>query len=52
MLDEVHKSLRFSRDRNSYTLGRMGVQNVAAGEISNNRAVFVATQLLNDFPSI
>jgi hypothetical protein len=43
------------RDRNSYTLGWMGVHNVAVAvmaEIGNNRAAFVATQLLNDFPSI
>jgi hypothetical protein len=28
MLDEIHQSLPTSRDKNSYTLGRMGEHNV------------------------
>jgi nucleoside phosphorylase len=55
MLDEMHQSLPTSRDKNSYTLGRMGVHNVVIAvmpEIGNNSATMVATQLLNDFTSI
>jgi nucleoside phosphorylase len=55
MLDEMHQSLPSGRDENSYTLGRMGVHNVVIAvmsEIGNNRAVSVATQLMNDFKSI
>jgi nucleoside phosphorylase len=55
MLDEIDESLPCSRDKNGYTLGRMGVHNVVVAvmpEIGNNRAAAVATQLLNDFPSI
>jgi nucleoside phosphorylase len=55
MLDEIHQSLPSSRDKNSYTLGRIGAHNVAIAampEIGNNNAAIVATQLLNDFTSI
>src|SRR5271156_5692208 len=55
MLDEIHEGLPSSRDQNGYTLGRMGAHNVVVAvmpEIGNNRAAVVATQLLNDFPSI
>src|SRR5580700_5853317 len=55
MLDEMHQSLSISRDKNSYSLGRMGVHNVVIAvmpEIGNNSAAGVATQLLNDFTSI
>ena len=31
LLDEIHESLPSGRDRNSYTLGRMGVHNVVVG---------------------
>jgi nucleoside phosphorylase len=55
MLDEMHQSLPTSRDKNSYTLGRMGAHNVVIAvlpEIGNSSAAIVATQLLNDFTSI
>jgi nucleoside phosphorylase len=55
MMDEIDESLPCNRDKNGYTLGRMGVHNVVVAvmpEIGNNRAAVVATQLLNDFPSI
>ena len=55
MLDEIHESLPSSRDQNSYTLGRIGTHNVVVvvmPEIGIGRAAVVATQLLNDFPSI
>jgi nucleoside phosphorylase len=55
MMDEIDESLPCSHDKNGYTLGRMGVHNVVVAvmpEIGNNRAAAVATQLLNDFPSI
>jgi hypothetical protein len=55
MLDEEHPSLPTSRDKNSYTFGRMGEHNVVIAvmpEIGNNSAAIVATQLLNDFTSI
>jgi nucleoside phosphorylase len=55
MLDEMHQSLPASRDKNSYTLGRIGAHNVVIAvmpEIGNNNAAIVATQLLNDFTSI
>ena len=55
MLDEIDESQPGSRDKNGYTVGRMGVHNVVIAvmpEIGNNRAAVVATQLLNDFPSI
>src|SRR5436309_6602173 len=55
ILDEIDESLPCSRDTNGYTLGRMGVHNIVVAvmpEIGNNRAAVVATQLLNDFPSV
>jgi nucleoside phosphorylase len=55
MLDEIHPSLPSARDKNSYTLGRMGAHNVVVvvmPEIGNNSAATVATQLLCDFKSI
>ena len=55
MLDEMHQSLSTSRNKNSYTLGRMGAHNVVIAimpEIGNNSAASVATQLMNDFKSI
>jgi nucleoside phosphorylase len=55
MLDEEHPSLPTSRDKNGYTLGRIGAHNVVIAimpEIGNNSAAMVATQLLNDFKSI
>lgn len=55
MLDEIHPSLSSARDKNSYTLGRMGLHNMVIAvmpEIGNNSAATVATQLLNDFKSI
>jgi nucleoside phosphorylase len=55
MLDEEHLSLPTSRDKNSYTFGRIGAHNVVIAvmpEIGNNSAAIVATQLLNDFTSI
>ncbi|EGX50181.1 hypothetical protein AOL_s00076g256 [Orbilia oligospora ATCC 24927] len=53
MLDHIHEG-PFS-NKNSYTLGRMGVHNIVIAvmpEIGNNTAATVATQLLNDFKSI
>jgi nucleoside phosphorylase len=55
MLDEIHKSLPTNRVHNVYTLGEIGGHNVVVAvmpEIGNNTAAAVATQLLNDFPSI
>jgi nucleoside phosphorylase len=55
MLDEIHDALPTSRDQNAYTLGRIGGHNVAVAilpETGTNAAATVATQLLNDFPSI
>jgi hypothetical protein len=42
MLDEMYQSLPTSRDKNSYTLGRMGAHNVVIAvmpEIGNNSSV-------------
>jgi nucleoside phosphorylase len=55
MLDQTHPDLPSTRDRNSYTLGRIGAHNVVVAvmpETGNNKAATVATQLLNDFTSI
>ena len=55
MLDEIHELLPTGRDQNAYTLGKMGGNNVVVAvlpEIGNSVAATVATQLLNDFPSI
>jgi nucleoside phosphorylase len=55
MLDEIHDPLLNGRDQNAYILGKIGGHNVVVAvlpEIGNNAAATVATQLLNDFPSI
>lgn len=55
MLDERHPSLPTKRAENCYTFGRIGEHNVVVTtmpEIGTNRAASVATQLLNDFPSV
>lgn len=55
MLDHTHESLPTERDQNAYTLGDIGAHNMVVAvlpEIGNNAAATVATQLLNDFPSI
>lgn len=55
MLDEIHDSLPVHRDQNAYTLGRLGEHNVVVAvmpTIGNSAAATVATQLLNDFPSV
>ncbi|KAJ9656807.1 hypothetical protein H2198_004695 [Neophaeococcomyces mojaviensis] len=55
MLDKIHEPLPTSRDQNAYTLGDIGGHNVVITvmpKTGNNVAATVATQLLNDFPSI
>jgi nucleoside phosphorylase len=55
MMDEIHEPLPTSRDQNVYTLGHIDGHNVVVAvmpEIGNNAAATVATQLMNDFPSI
>lgn len=58
MLDERHVSLpQDSRDHNNYTLGRIGVHNVAiaclpAGVTGITSAAIVATHIQYTFPSI
>ena len=55
MLDRNHPSLPIQRDQNSYIFGEIGGHNVVIAvlpEIGNNAAAVVATQILNDFPSI
>lgn len=55
MLDQKHPSLPIMRDQNAYTLGSIGHHNVVVAvmpEIGNNAAATVATQLVNDFPSV
>ena len=55
MLDKIHNPLPTSREQNAYTLGQLGAHNVVVAvmpTIGNNAAATVATQLLNDFPSI
>jgi hypothetical protein len=55
VLDKRHPNLPTSRNINSYTLGRIGEHNVVIAvmlDIGNNKAIVVATQLLNDFRSI
>jgi nucleoside phosphorylase len=55
MLDKIHPSLPTDRGQNSYTLGQIGGHNIVIAvmpEIGNDCAATVATQLLNDFPSI
>lgn len=55
MLDQTYPSLPTARDQNAYTLGSIGQHNIVVvvmPEIGNNVAATVATQLVNDFPSI
>jgi nucleoside phosphorylase len=55
ILDEIYPNLPTSRDQNAYTLGRIGAHNIvvaAMPQTGNNSAATVATQLLNDFPSV
>ena len=55
MLDHVHPSLPTQRDQNGYILGDMEGHNIAIAvlaEIGTSATAVVATQLLNDFPSI
>jgi ankyrin repeat protein/nucleoside phosphorylase len=55
MLEELHPTLNTSRSQNVYTLGSIGGHNIVVAvmpEIGNNCAAIVATQLVNDFPSI
>ncbi len=55
MLDQPHPSLPTQRGQNSYTLGEIAGHNIVIAvlpEIGTNSAATVATQLLNDFPSI
>jgi len=55
MLDEIYDSLPVSRDQNAYTLGRIGHHHVVVAvmpDTGTSPAATVATQLLNDFPSI
>ncbi|KAF7511463.1 hypothetical protein GJ744_004652 [Endocarpon pusillum] len=55
MLEEIHEPLPTGRDQNAYTLEKIGGHNVVVAimpEIGNNAVATVATQLLNDFPSI
>jgi nucleoside phosphorylase len=55
VLDRAHFLLPTKRDQNSYTLGEIGGHNVVIAvlpETGTNSAAAMATQLLNDFPSI
>ncbi|EGC47007.1 ankyrin repeat protein [Histoplasma capsulatum var. duboisii H88] len=58
MLDEIHEELpKHPNDHNAYTLGRVGVHNIAIaclpkGEIGSNNAATVATWMTSTFPSI
>src|SRR5271156_4984779 len=55
LLDQTHPSLPTQRDQNSYTPGVIGGHNIVIAvlpEIGTNSAATVATQLLNDFPSV
>jgi nucleoside phosphorylase len=55
MLDQLHPSLPTERGQNSYTLGEIAGHTIVIAvlpEIGTNSAAPVATQLLNDFPSI
>ena len=55
LLVQTHPSLPTQRDQNSYALGVIGGHNIVIAvlpEIGTNSAATVATQLLNDFPSI
>ena len=55
MLAEEHQSLPTSRDKNAYTLGRVGQHNVVIvvlPDVGNNSAAIAVAQLLDDFKSI
>lgn len=55
MLDHVHPNLSMQRDTNSYILGDMAGHSVVVAVLPNigtNPASAVATQFVNDFPSI
>ncbi|KIX05175.1 uncharacterized protein Z518_06047 [Rhinocladiella mackenziei CBS 650.93] len=55
MLDQTHPVSPTQRDQNSYTLGEICGHSIVIAvlpEIGTNAAAAVATQLLNDFPSI
>lgn len=55
MLDEFHPHLPVRRDQNAYILGSMEGHNIVVvvmPDVGNNAAATVASQLLNDFPSI
>lgn len=55
ILDQRHPSLLAERGQNSYTLGEITGCNIVIAvlpEIGTNSVATVATQLLNDFPSI
>src|SRR5579859_1003670 len=55
MLDVIHPGLPTQADQNNYTLGEICGHNIVIAvlpEIGTNAAATVATQLLNDFPSI
>jgi nucleoside phosphorylase len=55
MLDQPHPGLPTERGQNSYTLGEIAGHNIVIAvlpETGTNSVATVATQLLNDFPSI
>ncbi|KAL6828193.1 ankyrin repeat-containing domain protein [Trichoderma camerunense] len=58
MLDREHDSLsQPGHDHNTYTLGSIGNHNIViaclpSGEIGNNAAANIVTQMINTFPSI
>ena len=55
MLDQFHPSLPTERGQNNYMLGEITGHNIVIAvllEIGISSAAAVATQLLNDFPSI
>lgn len=55
ILDHIHPDLPTTRDRNSYVLGSIEQHIVVVAvipEIGNNSAATVATQLVNEFPSL
>jgi hypothetical protein len=55
LLKQTYPSLPTQRHQNSYTLGVIGGYNIIIAvlpEIRTNSAATVATQLMNDFPSI
>lgn len=55
MLDHIHPDLPTTHDQNAYVLGSIEQHNVVVAvmrEIGNDLAATVATQLVNDFPSV